>query len=101
MKELLRGESTISLEAAVLKCPNAELYVTVSENLSFKDYWFRVLTLKNYIFCPHCTYFFCIDLRTDKLLSHNIKCLVFITEMKSVYCAVRTGLLIKQSALGL
>jgi hypothetical protein len=28
MKELLRGESTISLEAAVLKCPNAELYFT-------------------------------------------------------------------------
>jgi hypothetical protein len=27
MKELLRGESTISLEAAVLKCPNAEFYV--------------------------------------------------------------------------
>jgi hypothetical protein len=27
MKELLRGESTISLEAAVLKCPNAEFYL--------------------------------------------------------------------------
>jgi hypothetical protein len=27
MKELLRGESTISLEAAVLKCPNAGLYL--------------------------------------------------------------------------
>jgi hypothetical protein len=27
MKELLRGESTVSLEAAVLKCPNAELYL--------------------------------------------------------------------------
>jgi hypothetical protein len=27
MKELLRGESTISLEAAVLKCPSAELYL--------------------------------------------------------------------------
>jgi hypothetical protein len=27
MKKLLRGESTISLEAAVLKCPNAELYL--------------------------------------------------------------------------
>jgi hypothetical protein len=27
MKELLRGESTISLEATVLKCPNAELYL--------------------------------------------------------------------------
>jgi hypothetical protein len=27
MKELLRGEITISLEAAVLKCPNAELYL--------------------------------------------------------------------------
>jgi hypothetical protein len=30
MKELLRGESTISLEAAVLKCPNAELYLYLS-----------------------------------------------------------------------
>jgi hypothetical protein len=27
MKELLRDESTISLEAAVLKCPNAKLYL--------------------------------------------------------------------------
>jgi hypothetical protein len=27
MKELFRDESTISLEAAVLKCPNAELYL--------------------------------------------------------------------------
>jgi hypothetical protein len=27
MKELFRGESTISLEAAVLKCLNAELYL--------------------------------------------------------------------------
>jgi hypothetical protein len=27
MKELLQVESTISLEAAVLKCPNAELYL--------------------------------------------------------------------------
>jgi hypothetical protein len=27
MKELLRGESTISLEAAVLKGPNAEIYL--------------------------------------------------------------------------
>jgi hypothetical protein len=27
MKELLRGKSTISLVAAVLKCPNAELYL--------------------------------------------------------------------------
>jgi hypothetical protein len=27
MKELLLGESTISLEAAVLKCPNSELYL--------------------------------------------------------------------------
>jgi hypothetical protein len=27
MKELLRVENTISLEAAVLKCPNAELYL--------------------------------------------------------------------------
>jgi hypothetical protein len=34
MKELLRGESTISLEAAVLKCPNAELLPQISISLS-------------------------------------------------------------------
>jgi hypothetical protein len=35
MKELLRGESTISLEAAVLKCPNAELYPFLRKEYSY------------------------------------------------------------------
>jgi hypothetical protein len=34
MKELLWGESTISLEAAVLKYPNAELYLPLPFMLS-------------------------------------------------------------------
>jgi hypothetical protein len=33
MKELLRGENTISLEAAVLKCPNEELYLYLLINV--------------------------------------------------------------------
>jgi hypothetical protein len=36
-------------------------------------YWFRVptgLTLKNYIFCPHLIYLFCIYLRTNSDLCH-------------------------------
>jgi hypothetical protein len=36
MKELLRGESTISLEAAVLKSPNAELYLYLLVNRVMK-----------------------------------------------------------------
>jgi hypothetical protein len=38
MKKLLRCESTIRLEAAVLKCPNAELYLylLVSHNLGLR-----------------------------------------------------------------
>jgi hypothetical protein len=35
MKELLRGESTISLEGAVLKCPNAELYLFTFNQLQY------------------------------------------------------------------
>jgi len=34
----------------------------------FKSYWFRAptgLTLKNYTFCPHCIYLFCIYLRIN------------------------------------
>jgi hypothetical protein len=38
MKELLRGESTISLGAAVLKCPNAELYLYLLQLMPFVAY---------------------------------------------------------------
>jgi hypothetical protein len=37
MKELLRGDSTIRLEAAVLKCPNAELYLTLEDLWEDRD----------------------------------------------------------------
>ena len=48
------------------------------------------------MFCPHCIYVFCIYLRTNSDLCHlQQNWLVFITEMKSVYCAVRTGSLNK------
>jgi hypothetical protein len=41
--------------------------------------------------CPHCMYAFCICLRTNRDLCHlHKKLTVFITEMKSVYSAVRT-----------
>ena len=39
--------------------------------------------------------------KTATCATYTINWLVFITEMKSVYCAVRTGSLIKQSALHL
>jgi len=42
--------------------------------------------------CPHCIYVFCIYLRKNSDLYHYcINWLVFITQMKSVYSAIRTG----------
>jgi hypothetical protein len=64
----------------------------------FKAYWSRDahtgLTFNNCTLCPHCIYVFCIYLRTYSDLCH-LQHLVFITEMKSVYSAVRTGALNK------
>jgi hypothetical protein len=46
----------------------------------------------NCTLCPHYIYLFCICLRTNSDLCHlHKKRIVFITEMKSVYNAVRTG----------
>jgi hypothetical protein len=42
-------------------------------NWPFKTYWFRALTdltLKNYTFCLHCIYVFCVYLRTNSDLCH-------------------------------
>ena len=50
------------------------------------------LTFNNCTFCPHCIYVFCIYLKTNSDLCHlQHKLIGFITDMKSVYCAVRTG----------
>ena len=52
--------------------------------------------INNCTFCPHCIYVFCIYLRTNSDLCHlQHKLIGFITELKSVYCAVRTGSLNK------
>jgi len=54
------------------------------------------LTFNNYTFCPHCIYVFCIYLKqTATCATYIINWLVFITEKKSFYCAVRTGYLNK------
>ena len=46
--------------------------------------------------CPHSIYVFCIYLRINSDLCHlQHKLIGFITEMKSVYSAVRTGFLNK------
>jgi hypothetical protein len=46
-------------------------------------------------FCPHCICFVFIWEQTAACATYSINWLVFITEMKSVYCAVRTGALNK------
>ena len=54
------------------------------------------LIFNNRRLCPHCIYVFCIYLRTNSDLCHLYhKLIAFITEMKTVYCAVRTGSLNK------
>jgi hypothetical protein len=46
----------------------------------------------NYTVCLYCVYVFCICLRTNSDLCHLYKKLTgFITDMKCVYSAVRTG----------
>jgi hypothetical protein len=46
----------------------------------------------NYTLCPHCTDLFCIYLRTNSDLCYlHFKLIGFVTELKSVYSAVRTG----------
>ena len=53
-------------------------------------------TFNSCTFCPHCVYVFCIYLRTNSDLCHlQHKVIGFLTEMKSVYCAVRPGSLNK------
>jgi hypothetical protein len=43
-----------------------------------------------FAFCPQSVFMFCVGLRANSdLYSLLIKLLVFITEKKSVYCAVR------------
>jgi hypothetical protein len=53
----------------------------------------QVEYFNNCTLCPFCIYVFCIRLRTKSDLCHLHQKLIgfFITEMKSVYSAVRSG----------
>jgi hypothetical protein len=52
----------------------------------------QVEYFNNFTPCLYCIYVFCISLRTNSDLCHlQHKLIVFITDMKSVYSAVRTG----------
>ena len=53
------------------------------------------LSFKNCTLCRHCIYVFCIYVRTKRDLCHLR--MVFITDMKTVYSAVRTGSLNKSA----
>jgi len=67
-------------------------YVRLWSELTFNAYWLRDaptgLIFKDCTFCPDCINLFCIYLGTNSDLCHLQHKLVFITEMKSVYCAV-------------
>jgi len=73
----------------------------VSFHLPFKAYLLRDaptgLTFNNCTLCPHCIYVFFLFIweQTATCATYSINWLVFITEMKRVYCAVRTGSLSK------
>jgi hypothetical protein len=53
----------------------------------------QVEYFNNCTLCPHCIYVFCVCLRTNSDLRrlHKKKLIGFITQMKSVYSAVRAG----------
>jgi len=76
------------------------VYSAVRTGSLNKAYWLRDaqtdLTFNNCTLCPHCIYVFCNYLRKTAICAtYSINCLVFITETKSVYSAVRTGSLNK------
>ena len=53
-----------------------------------------------YVLPTQCIYVFCVDLRTNSHyfpIQHYL--IVFLTQTESVYCTVRTGLLLKRDYL--
>jgi len=57
----------------------------------------QVYTFKNFTFCPH-TVFMCFVFISEQIATfapYDINQLDFITDIKSVYCVVRTGSLNK------
>ena len=91
----IQWDIVINVRMSLFKIP-----VMLVEFEPFKACWLRdattSLTFNNCTLCPHCIYVFCIYLRTNSdlcHLQHKQEC--FITEIKSVYSAVRTGSLNK------
>ena len=84
---------TISLVSAIIRHPQG--YFNLLTPSSFFTYH-QGLTFKNSTWCSLCVECFVrISEQTATFALYSINWLVFITEMKSVYCAVRTGSLNK------
>jgi hypothetical protein len=64
----------------------------MAERLLYVGYC-QLLTFQNSTLCSLCICFICISEQTAYFALYSIQCLVFVTEKKSVYCAVRTGYL--------
>ena len=92
--------ATYSINWLVFITEMKSVYSAVRTGSLNKAYWSRDappgLTFNNCTLCPHCIYVFCIIWeQTATCATYSINWLVFITEMKSIYSAVRTGFLIK------
>jgi len=75
---------------------DTETVIDYKDNYPYKAYRLRdvptSLTFNNRTLCPHCIYVFCIYLKlTATCATYTINWLVFITEIKKNYSAVRTG----------
>ena len=74
----------------------------LNTELPSRAYWLHDAptgwAFNNFAFCPHSVQYLCfmfISKQTAIISLYSTDWLVFITEMKSVYCAVRTGCLNK------
>jgi hypothetical protein len=88
MKSIYRAVRTGSLNKGVCAC-----FLTLQNLLV--TWCTTTLTFNNSTLCLQCIYVFCIYLKTATCVPYSIKLIAFITEMKSVYSAVRTGSLNK------
>jgi hypothetical protein len=75
--------------------PHVKYPLTLRYINLLKPFWLRDaptgLTFNNCMFCPNCICFVFTCQQRTTCVTSSINLLSFITELKSVYCAVRTG----------
>jgi hypothetical protein len=95
-----RDSASCATAPCFVTCPACVLPLMCQATLSCITFWSlpvtwctNSLTFNNCTFCPHCMYmcFVFIWEKTATCATYSINWLVFVTEMKSVYSAVRTG----------